>query len=96
MLRNENENSGNYECQCGFKSSDLEELLDHNKFHKNSICECGCGFETGSTEFQRLHVDFEELEKQQIYQDEHEKYISSQARENTQGLIRKDLLLEVI
>jgi len=48
--------NGNYECQCGFKTSDLEESKDHDKAHR-----------------------FEEV-----------------ARENTQGLIRKDLLLEIV
>jgi len=37
------------------------------------ICECGCGFEIGSKEFQEKHVDFDELEKYLAEQLEYEK-----------------------
>lgn len=37
-----------------------------------SICDCGCGFETGSTEFQKIHVDFDEIEKQEIIKHEYD------------------------
>lgn len=40
-------------------------------------CECGCNTEIGSTEFQKIHVDFDELEKQEIMRDEHEENSAS-------------------
>ncbi len=31
-----------------------------------SICDCGCGFETGSLEFIRLHVESEEEQDRRL------------------------------
>ena len=47
-----------------------------------SICECGCDTVIGSTEFQDIHVDFDELEKDQIIRDEHEENSTSMFNES--------------
>jgi len=42
-----------------------------------SVCDCGCNTIVGSTEFQKIHVNFDELEKDEIMMAEHEENSAS-------------------
>jgi len=67
MLRHETQLSGNYECpeiSCGFKSSSLEELMDHRESHKDSkILKCSCGsiFKITKDMAVKVFIDFDSL-----------------------------------
>ena len=63
---------------------DLKHILfEERKSNETNACSCGCGFEVGSPEFMRLHVESQEEQERRVATEQYNAEQEAQAEDYT-------------